>query len=96
MNWVERDENPELAEKIYDRKEFGIYFTIHLDENFNFADMNPYVRKAYLQTLQNVIYNASKINCPIINMHLNRGVYFTLPTEKVFLFEKFRKGMIFE
>ena len=26
MNWVERDENPELAEKIYDRKEFGIYF----------------------------------------------------------------------
>lgn len=71
------------------QNEFGIYFTIHLDENFNFADMNPYVRKAYLQTLQNVIYNSTKINCPIINMHLNRGVYFTLPTEKVFLFEKF-------
>lgn len=71
--------------------EFGIYFTIHLDENFNFADMNPYVRNAYLQTLQNVIYNSAKINCPIINMHLNHGIYFTLPTEKVFLFEKYEE-----
>ena len=35
------------------QNEFGIYFTIHLDENFNFADMNPYVRNAYLQTLLN-------------------------------------------
>ena len=26
MNWIERRENPELAEKKYDRKEFGIYF----------------------------------------------------------------------
>ena len=71
------------------QKKYGIYFTIHLDENFNFADMNNYVRDAYLETLKNVIYNASKIRCPVINMHLNSGIYFTLPTEKVFLFEKY-------
>lgn len=71
------------------KKKYNIYFTIHLDENFNFADINPYVRKAYLKTLKAVIDNAKKIDCPIINMHLNHGIYFTLPTEKVFLLEKY-------
>lgn len=73
------------------QKKYGIYFTIHLDENFNFADMNNYVRNAYLKTLENVVHNSCKIKCPVINMHLNPGIYFTLPTEKVFLFEKYNE-----
>ena len=90
-NFEKSDLENFISELNFYQTEFGIYFTIHLDENFNFADMNPYVKNAYLQSLQNVIYNSIKINCPIINMHLNRGVYFTLPTEKIFLFEKYDK-----
>ncbi|MBQ3024470.1 MAG: sugar phosphate isomerase/epimerase [Spirochaetaceae bacterium] len=90
------DENNFELKKIIDelnfyQKEFGIYFTIHLDENFNFADSNIYIKNAYLKTLKAVIKNSKKINCPIINMHLNKGIYFTLPTEKVFLFEKYKE-----
>lgn len=92
---IEEENNFELK-KIIDelnfyQKEFGIYFTIHLDENFNFADSNIYIKNAYLKTLKAVIKNSKKINCPIINMHLNKGIYFTLPTEKVFLFEKYKE-----
>ena len=71
------------------KNEFGIYFTIHLDENFTFADFNPLISHAYLQTLKNLIENAKEIDCPIINLHMNSGVYFTLPDKKVFLFEKY-------
>lgn len=90
------DENNFELKKIIDelnfyQKEFEIYFTIHLDENFNFADSNIYIKNAYLKTLKAVIKNSKKINCPIINMHLSKGIYFTLPTEKVFLFEKYKE-----
>lgn len=74
------------------QNEFGIYFTIHIDENFNFADFNPYVKEAYYQTMKSVIENAKKISCPILNMHINHGIYFTLPTEKVFLFKKYNQN----
>ena len=74
------------------KNEFGIYFTIHIDENFNFADFNSYVKDAYYQTMKSVIENAKKINCPILNMHINHGIYFTLPAEKVFLFKKYNQN----
>ena len=74
------------------RNEFGIYFTIHIDENFNFADFNSYVKDAYYQTMKSVIENAKKINCSILNMHINHGIYFTLPAEKVFLFKKYNQN----
>ncbi len=90
-NSVKSELNDFISELNEYKNQFGIYFTIHLDENFNFADMNPYVKNAYLQTLKNVINNATKIQCPVINMHLNSGVYFTLPTEKIFLFEKYNE-----
>lgn len=93
---IEDENNFELKKIIEElnfyQKEFGIYFTIHLDENFNFADSNIYIKNAYLKTLKAVIKNSKKINCPIINMHLNKGIYFTLPTEKVFLFEKYKEA----
>lgn len=92
---IEDENNFELKKIIEElnfyQNEFGIYFTIHLDENFNFADSNIYIKNAYLKTLKAVIKNSKKINCPIINMHLNKGIYFTLPTEKVFLFEKYKE-----
>ena len=92
---IEDENNFELKKIIEElnfyQKEFGIYFTIHLYENFNFADSNIYIKNAYLKTLKAVIKNSKKINCPIINMHLNKGIYFTLPTEKVFLFEKYKE-----
>lgn len=34
---------------------YGIYFTIHLDENLNPFDFNPYVAKAYQQTTLDTI-----------------------------------------
>lgn len=70
-------------------EKYGIYYTIHLDENLNVSDFNPHVADAYTNTVRETIYIARKLQIPILNMHLSQGVYFTLPHRKVFLFEEY-------
>ena len=70
---------------------YGIYYTIHLDENLNVSDFNPYVAEAYRRTVKETISTAKALNAPILNMHLPRGVYFTLPDRKVFLFDEYKE-----
>jgi len=73
-------------------KSRGIYFTFHLDDNFNFADFNPKVAKAYTDTILSTIEIAKELKCPIINIHMSEGAHFKLPYEKdrVNLFEEYR------
>ena len=66
--------------------ENNIFYTIHLDENLNVNDFNSYVANAYLKTILDTIEIAKSLNVKIINMHLSKGVYFTLPDKKVYLF----------
>ena len=69
----------------------GIFYTIHLDENVNVSDFNPYIADGYRRTVTETIDLAKKLSIPIINMHLSRGVYFTLPDKKVYLFSEYRE-----
>lgn len=70
-------------------QENDIYFTIHLDENLNVCDFNRAVTEAYRETVKQTIEIAKKIQVPILNMHMNHGVHFTLPDRKVQLFEQY-------
>lgn len=74
----------EIAEK------HGIYYTLHLDENLNVCDFNPYVAKAYTRTVLESIALAKRLRMPVLNMHMHSGVYFTLPERKVHLFEAYK------
>ncbi len=73
------------------KEKYGIYFTIHLDENLNVCDFNEDVRNAYIKTVMRTINVAKKLSVPVINMHINHGVHFTLPDRKVWLFEIYRE-----
>ena len=77
----------------------GIYFTIHLDENLNIADFNRLVSDAYLETVRRSIEVARKLmslrdrygdssQSLILNMHMNPGIYITLPDRKVQMYER--------
>ena len=70
-------------------KQYGIFYTIHLDENLNVCDFNRAVSNAYSDTVKRTINVAKKLRVPVINMHMNKGVYFTLPDKKIYLFEKY-------
>ena len=73
---------------------YQIYFTIHLDENLDVCSFNPRVAEAYLQTMLEAIKVAGETGAPILNMHLLPGVYFTLPGEKVYLYQLYREGFL--
>lgn len=72
-------------------REYGIGYTIHLDENMNVADFNPDVAAAYRNSVVQTIDLAKRLEIPVLNMHLIYGVYFTLPDRKVYLFEQYRE-----
>lgn len=69
---------------------YGIYYTIHLDENLNISDFNPYVAEAYIKTVTDTIEIAKRLGIKVINMHMARGVYFTLPNRKFYLFSEYK------
>lgn len=77
----------------------GIYYTIHLDVNLNVADFNPLVSSAYLETVRRIINAAKQMLCLrdrygdpsqplVLNMHMNHGIYITLPDRKVQMYER--------
>lgn len=77
----------------------GIYYTIHLDENLDIANFNQLVSSAYLETVQRTIEVAKKLICLrdrygdvsqplVLNMHMNHGIYITLPDQKVQMYER--------
>ncbi|MCQ4021814.1 TIM barrel protein [Ruminococcus sp. zg-924] len=78
------DEFQSLADR------YGVYYTIHLDENLNISDFNKAVADAYIQTVLGTVDIAKRLNIPVINMHMNHGVHFTLPDKKVQLFEQYK------
>lgn len=80
----ETDYLNELAQKN------DIYFTIHLDENLNVGDFNRFVADAYMETVERTLKVAQKIHAPLLNMHMNHGIFITLPDRKVRLFGEYR------
>lgn len=70
---------------------YNIFFTVHLDDNMNIADFNPYVAQAYQKTVLETIEIAKKANIPVLNMHLSRGAVYTLPERKLYFFEEYQE-----
>ncbi|MBZ9689358.1 sugar phosphate isomerase/epimerase [Clostridium estertheticum] len=68
----------------------NIYFTIHLDENISICDFNNGIAKAYVKTVLDTIDISKQLKIPVLNMHMSNGVYFTLPNEKIFLFNQYK------
>jgi len=67
----------------------GIFYTIHLPEEFDIANFNKEVRNSYKKVFMETVKVAKELSVPIINMHMNVGVYFTLPNKKIYLYEKY-------
>lgn len=84
LNAVDTVQFREIADK------YGIFYTIHLDENVNFSDFNSYIAKACRRYITDTIDMSKKLGAPTVNMHFHRGEYFTLPDRKVDLYSIYR------
>ena len=75
-------------------KDYGIFYTLHLDDHMNIADFNPAVARAYADTVVDAVFLSKELGIPVINMHLSRGGVVTLPERKVYLFDQYRDAYL--
>lgn len=73
---------------------YHVYFTIHADENLFFCDFSNRIAQAHLDNMLETIDFSQAHHIPLINFHMSKGVYFTLPERKVYLFEKYRETYV--
>ena len=64
-------------------------FTMHISEELNVGELNKHLCKSYLKEAIRQIKLGIKNGIKRYTIHLDSGVYFTLPSEKVFLNEKY-------
>ncbi len=72
-------------------EQYGVFFTIHLDDNLSIADFNPYVCEGYRKTVKETIDLAGEAGIPLLNMHLAKGAVYTLPERKVYFFGEYEE-----
>lgn len=72
-------------------EEYGIFYTIHLDDGLNIADFNSLVAEAYCQTVKQTVLLAKDADITVLNMHLPRGAVYTLPSEKVYFSQRYQQ-----
>lgn len=98
LNFIELNMNmPQYQLGVLDEKRaieiaqrYGLFYTLHLDENLNVCDFNPYIAQGYRRTVTESIALAKRMGIPVLNMHMHSGVHFTLPEKKVHLFEVYK------
>ena len=79
----------DLCEKYGLAKENNTFFTLHLPEGLDLGHFIEPVRQGYLDYMKNTLIWAAEAGISVLNMHMNQGIYFTLPDEKVYLYDKF-------
>ena len=69
-------------------EKYKIYYTIHIEEELDVCTYNSKIKQAWIDSIIDTLTVAKKLDIKTLNMHLSKGVYFTLPTEKVFLYSR--------
>lgn len=77
----------EVVESIQNRS--GIGFTLHLPEEIDLGSFHPSIRRGHLDRCKEAVQWASMANVKTVNMHLNNGIYFTLPEQRVWINERY-------
>ncbi len=74
--------------------EYGIGYTIHLDDEMSVADFNPYVSRGYCRTVVDAVNLAKQIGAKKLNMHMSRGAKYTLPDRVIYFFEAYEEDYL--
>lgn len=67
----------------------GVFFTMHLAEEADPLAFTPQVRQAWLASIAAALRLARALDMPVVNMHLPRGVYISLPGERLYLYQRY-------
>lgn len=74
------------------RSECDIDFTVHLSEKLQVGEIYEAAREKQMEIIKNAInYYKNEADIRKFNLHLDQGVYFTLPDGKAYIFEKYEQ-----
>ncbi|MDP5273861.1 sugar phosphate isomerase/epimerase family protein [Chengkuizengella axinellae] len=76
------------------KKKYEIDFTIHLPEELDLTSFQPSIREGHLKRCLEIIKWAHISEIKILNMHLNKGIYFTLPNTKKWINEEYESQFL--
>ncbi len=72
------------------KEKTGIFYTMHADEQMNLFDFNPRISECYFGAMSELMELAVSLEMPIINLHLQKGVYVTLPDKVILLTDVYK------
>ena len=67
----------------------GLRFSMHLHDELDLGSLHPSVRQGHLNRCEETLHWAAENGVWLLNLHLNPGVYFTLPDRKVWIYERY-------
>ena len=75
-------------------KRYGIFYTIHLNDEMAVAEFNPAVSEGYRKAVGETIALANKIGVKKLNMHLSDGAKYTMPDRIVYFYEAYQQDYL--
>ena len=69
-------------------KSTGLDFTLHLPEEADFGAFHPQVRQGHIARAIEAVHWAAEAGIALVNMHMNTGVYYTLPESRVYVYDR--------
>ncbi|HOK27973.1 MAG TPA: hypothetical protein PLI21_03000, partial [Methanomassiliicoccaceae archaeon] len=70
-------------------RSYGIEFTLHSPDELDLGSLHPTVREGHLEAMREVLGWSAQAGIKVLNMHLSPGIYFTLPDQKVWIYERY-------
>ena len=74
--------------------EYGIYYTLHLDDEMSIADFNPYIADGYCRTVYDAVKLSKELGIKKLNMHMSRGAKYTLPDRVIYFFQAYEEAYL--
>ena len=74
--------------------QYGIFYTLHLDDEMSIADFNPYVADGYCRTVYDAVKLSKELGIQKLNMHMSRGAKYTLPDRVIYFFQAYEEDYL--
>lgn len=71
------------------KDKYQVFFTFHIPEDVDVAHLNDKMRAVNHEIVMDTLSLMEKVESSILNMHMNSGIYFTLPDKKIHLYQNF-------
>ena len=89
LQFVELNMDLPYCQNLEDLEQYQFEFTMHLSEELNVADLNNFLRKAYVEEAIRQMQLGIQNHIKRYTIYLDSGVHFTLPDGKCFLNEQY-------